>query len=262
MDSTTGSACDGSPFGASALDRFARVSRAEFIDQLARTATVCVPRRRPGLLEQLRDAARLGIATPRTLVGVDAAAAAAALTGPRIVVKALGSHFVESGPGLLTGVFAEVLDRAELLDRSEPAGPPMVFQEYVEHQRELRVYYVHGELHAYAVAKSSPAEPWLSPAAVRVRAVRPPDAVLRAARTLAEAWELHYCAFDFLLRAGEPAGEPVFLEANLNGDWRWFETAAGDPRVTHAAVRMLRALHRRESAGDGAGIDLLSFLCG
>jgi hypothetical protein len=241
-----------------ASEIFSGNSWTEFVDQLGATAPVRIPHRRPGLLEQLAEAARLGLATPRTLVGTDPAAAAAALSGARIVVKSLGSHFVESEPGLLTGVFAEVRDRAVTIARGGSTGPPMVFQEYLEHECELRVYYVHGEIHAYAVAKPGPAAPWTEPSAVRVCPAPAGAAVQRAARALAGAWGADYCAFDFLIRAGEP----VFLEANLNGDWRWFETVARDRRVTHAAVRMLRDLHVRAVGGRDGALGPISFLCG
>ncbi|MFJ5880001.1 hypothetical protein [Kitasatospora cineracea] len=243
-----------------ALDRFARTSWAELVAQVGASAPVSVPVRRPGLLEQLRAATALGVVVPRTLVSTDTAAAAASLGSRQVVVKALGSHFVETAPGRLTGVFPEVHDRAELIRRTGAApGPPVVVQEYVEHSAELRVYYVRGEVLAYHVVKSSPSAPWTGPDTVRVGAVRAPTAVVRAAGALAAEWDLRYGAFDFLLR---PDGEPVFLEANLNGDWRWHEAATGDLRVTRAAARMLRDLHTEASAPGGPGIELLAFLCG
>lgn len=49
------------------------------------------------------------------------------------------------------------------------------------------------------------------------------------------ALRLDYAALDFLV-TGDRA---VFLEANLNGDWLWFERAAHDTSVTKAVLGML-----------------------
>lgn len=92
-----------------------------------------------------------------------------------------------------------------------------------------------------------------------VRQVRPPAAVASAARAIARKTGAVYGAFDFL--RGRDRGEPVFLEMNAHGDWRWFERKAGVDVVTRAVVRTVRDLHR-SAVGDTrpAAVSLLALL--
>jgi hypothetical protein len=243
---------------------FVRDSWRALADQLELTSATAVrPGPAPGRLAQLQLASSLGIAVPRTIVSTDPGRDAAALPGLRVVVKALDEHFVEAEPGQLTGVFPVVTSRRELAG-TRP-GPPVIVQEYLEHDRELRVYYVAGTLHGFEISKDGPAGPWLAPGRVRARSVAVPPAAADAARRFAAALPLRFGAFDFLVRDGTP----VFLEVNVTGDWRWAEALAGAEPVTLAAARMLCDLHwpasrgaqGRHQAGQRS-FDLLGFLSG
>ncbi len=187
-----------------------------------------------GLLAPLRTAARHGIRVPRTVVTTDPVLAG--LRGPRVVVKALAGHFTEVAPGRLTGRFPVVVEQSQLVPAM--SGAPVVVQEHVEHDVELRVYHLGGRIRAFAIDKGSAADPWVAPHRVRVRPVVPPADVTAATRTLAGALSLHYGAFDFLLG---PDG-PVFLEVNVDGDWGWVERGACVDLAFDVA-RMLAELH-------------------
>ncbi|MCK2220386.1 hypothetical protein MF672_042275 [Actinomadura sp. ATCC 31491] len=212
-------------------------SWAALVGQLAVLAPAALPGPRAGRLAQLAGAAAAGVRTPRTIVTTDPAAAAA-LPGDRLVVKVLDEHFVETAPGRLVGLLPEIVDRDALV-RRPPPGFPMIVQEYVEHDLELRVYYLAGDLRAFAVAKPAPDALWRDPAGVSVRATPVPPRAAAAVRRLARDWGLAFGAFDLLLAAGDV----VFLEVNADGDWRWFEARAGTRAVTAAAASMVRALH-------------------
>ncbi|WP_379520423.1 ATP-grasp domain-containing protein [Nonomuraea insulae] len=208
------------------------------VDQLAAIAPASLPGRRLGRLAQLAGAAAAGVRTPRTIVTTDPGAAAAELPRGRLVVKVLDEHFVETAPGRMVGLLPEIADRETLVCRPSP-GFPMIVQEYVEHDLELRVYYLAGDVHAFAVTKPSPDAPWRDPAGVSVRATPAPPRAVEVVRRLARDWGLVFGAFDLLLAAGEV----VFLEVNADGDWRWFEAKAGTRAVTNAAALMVRTLH-------------------
>ncbi|MFI7027623.1 hypothetical protein ACIBK1_02820 [Microbispora rosea] len=227
------------------------------VRQLCSLAPASLPGNRPGRLEQLEGAAAAGIRVPRTIVTTDPAGAAAAMPGRRVVVKVVGEHFVETSPGLLTGVLPEIAARAEVLRR--PAlDYPVIVQEHVEHDAELRVYHVAGAVHAYAVGKRAPDSPWREAAEVTVTPVAAPPAVADAVRGLASLWGLTYGAFDLLLSAGEV----VFLEVNTDGDWRWFEAKAGGRPVSTAVALAIRTLHLTAlgSAGPPSPPELVDFL--
>ncbi len=237
---------------------FAGQSWQALAEQLGTVAGVHLASRGPGTLEQLAAARRCGVAVPRTVVTTDPAAASGLLTGTRLVIKAVHQHFVEATPGLLTGVFPEIIGADELAARVYGSGePPVLVQDYVEHDLEIRAYYVGGQIIAFAVGKAYPAQLWLHPEEVSAREIEPPAAVAAAVRALAASMSLEYGAFDFV----SAGGVPVFLEVNVGGDWCWLEAKTGNAPVTGAVCSMLAELHyrTRESAGQ---VDPVSFLAG
>jgi hypothetical protein len=248
--------------GGPVSEAFSRESWAAAVAGLTVISRVSIGAQRPGLLTQLRHAVRGRIAVPRTVVTTDPRHAARLIDAPRLIVKAAGEHFVEAEPGRLSGIFPTVVSRDELAYRAAP-GPPVVVQEYVEHDAELRVYYADGALECFEVGKLAPADPWLVPGRVSAKVRALPPAVAAAARFLAAALSLRYAAFDFLLRGDIP----VFLEANPDGDWRWLEARTGAAPVTAAVAGMLCRLHRAAVAAgpdqrQEHSFDLLGFLSG
>ena len=242
---------------------FLRDSWRAVADQLAALSPAAIGMRNPGLFEQMLVAQGRQIAVPRTVVTTDPAAAADLLGADRrLVVKAADQHFVEASPGRLSGVFPVAVNSGELRSAPRP-GPPLIVQEYVEHDAELRVYYVDGQVHGFEVGKETAADPWLAPDRVTVRHTELPAAVVQATTMLAEGLSLRYGAFDFLVQGDLP----VFLEVNPDGDWRWAELKARTAPVTLAVTQMLCALHRRyrpslEVPGNRVAdtFNLLSFL--
>lgn len=190
---------------------------------------------------QLRDAADLGVPVPRTLMTSRPDLAPAALGCGRVVVKAVHEHFVEADPGRLCAAFPEVHDSERLRRDAAAPGFPVLVQEYLPHDAELRVYWLDGRIHAFTVDKARPDDLWLDTAGVRVREVPAPVRVADAVARLARHWSMAYGAFDFLLREDEA----VFLECNTAGDWRWFETRAGTRRITGEVLAMLVRHHER-----------------
>ena len=230
--------------------------------QVAAVSAACLDTESPGLISQLLLARRHQIEVPQTVVTTDPGSAAAAFHCPRLVIKAAHRHFVEPTPGWLNWIFPAVVERRALAATARPGPwPPVVVQEYVDHDVEVRVYWIRGQMHAFEVHKSTPADPWVAMHRVVVRRMeQPPPAVVHATRLLATAMTVPYGAFDFLVRCGAP----VFLEANLDGDWRWIERRLGTAPVSLSVARMLCDLHRDAvSVMPGAGrrtFSLLAFL--
>ena len=225
------------------------------VGQLAVVSRTVIGAADPGRLEQHAQARALGIRAPRTLVTTDPASVPRVFASARYVVKPLDRHYVEPEPGRLAWFHPIVVDAPELAVVPTFAGVPAVVQEYVPHERELRVYLVGSQLHAFEVHKSSPQDLWLRPESVRVTAVAVPEPVSTAVRSLAKAWNLVYGAFDFLI----DADGAVFLEVNPHGDWRWFEQrAAGHHLISIATVRMVHDLHHRYAPATDTGV--LAFL--
>jgi hypothetical protein len=234
-------------------DMFLRDSWRAAAGQLAALAPAAIGMRDPGLFDQMLVARDHQIAVPRTMVATDPATARDLLGAERrLVVKAVDQHFAEASPGRLSGVFPVVVDSLELRP-----GPPVIVQEYVEHDTELRVYYAGGRVHGFEVGKTAAADLWLAPDQVTVRHLELPASVVLATRKLAEGLSLRYGAFDFLLQGDTP----VFLEVNPDGDWLWAERRARTAPITLAAARMLCDLHRTAAGTRVTNtFDLLSFL--
>jgi hypothetical protein len=62
---------------------------------------------------------------------------------------------------------------------------------------------------------------------------------------LCAAWQLSYAAFDLLVTA---AGQIVFLEANCDGDWLFYERKARWHGVSFMAAVMVRDLFAHVAA--------------
>lgn len=221
--------------------RFFADSWSLFLNQLVAVAAVAIPGREPGRVEQVIDAVRLGVRVPRTEITTDVRGAVRGWDCAKVVVKPLGPHFPRAQPIPAEAHFAEVVDRRGTFPSWVEPGSPVVVQEYVEHLRELRVYYLDGAVGAIEISKPTPASLWTEPDRTRACRVECPANVRDAVRCLAEAWDLRYGAFDVLVTTGRP----VFLEVNTDGDWLWFEHKAGWRGVTFMAAAMLRDLHER-----------------
>jgi hypothetical protein len=255
-----GRSIDPSPGGAHGL--FLQDSWQALMAGLATVSRSFITSESPGVLAQLSLASRLGVAVPRTVVSNDPKSAKDIIRSPRVVVKALQSHFVEAKPGLLAGIFPEVMEQCCLDVPQQPPWPPVIVQEFVEHERELRVYFIGGETYSYSIAKTSPADIWLDSSLVTVLETDTPPEFAAAATRIATAMGLEYGAFDFLVKKGEP----VFLEVNPDGDWSWIEDRTEQPTITRAVARMLRDLYisnlpaEIRKSGALGSLDLLRFL--
>lgn len=210
--------------------------------QLSEAAVTALPGSEPSPAKQLSDAARLGVRVPRTIFTSDVAAAAARLRSPRVVVKAPGPRWVEPTPGSGHAGPPEVLNHGDAWPPWAGDAAELAVQEYVDHSRELRVYYLQGALCAFEVDKPSPASIWTEPDRVTVTPVACPRELSIVVRLLSRHWALEYGAFDLLVT---PDGDPVFLEVNVDGDWLYFEDRATWSGVTFMAAAMVYEQHVR-----------------
>ncbi|WP_246842814.1 RimK family alpha-L-glutamate ligase [Allokutzneria sp. NRRL B-24872] len=177
-------------------------------------------------LTQLTDARAFGLRVPRTAVTTQPGRSRPG--GGQCIVKTAGHHLLEPRPGALHGLFPRPLDTSRAGDVPEPA--PVIVQQYVNSEGELRVFVVGEKLIAYRVDKLDPAQLWVDPDAVTVTRAEIPDALAQRLRALARHWRVQVAAFDLLVTGSEH----VFLEVNVSCDWRWFEHRAGSSEVSEA----------------------------
>lgn len=224
-----------------------------FLRQVASTADAALPGGTVVGPGQLAEARRLGVRTPRTVVTNDVPAGARAMRAPAVVVKTPDFRLFEPDRRNWPACLPSIADREELVRGPGAAGPaggggaaadgrPVVVQEYVPHGRELRVYHLDGGICAFEVRKPHPSSLMTDPDGVTVTRVDCPRPAADAVRTLCAAWNLRYGAFDLLVPG---TGDPVFLEANPDGDWLWFERKARWHGVSFMAAVMVRELFVR-----------------
>jgi glutathione synthase/RimK-type ligase-like ATP-grasp enzyme len=191
----------------------------------------------PNRLAQLAYARTFGLRTPASLVTHEPARAAGRLSAEDVIVKAVGPHFSEVAPGRAAGLVPRRLRRADLLGIG-PQSAPVLVQDAVEHERELRVFVVGGRCLAYALHKPTLDAASEDPGSIAVRPIPLAGEVAGRVLALTAALELDVAAVD-LLETGE--GEVVFLEVNASGSWRWFEARTRTSAVSEAVCDLLAA---------------------
>jgi hypothetical protein len=232
----------GTLYGAYVADQWRSV--ADWLAGRADWARVNGARRLPDRLTQLTDAAAFGLATPRTVITTRPARHRPG--GGTCIVKTAGRHLVEPSSGVQHGLFPQPLDPRSGGGEPEPA--PVIVQQYLPSDHELRVFVVGDQVIAYRVAKRDPAQLWVDPDTVEVEAAEIDPALRGTLRAMARYWRLDVVAFDLLVRSGGY----VFLEANVHCDWRWFERRAGGEAAVSGAVAAWVATRFEELLGAAA----------
>ncbi|MEV4731283.1 hypothetical protein [Saccharopolyspora sp. NPDC049426] len=185
-------------------------------------------------LTQLQGAASVGLRVPRT--SVTTMPGRSRPGGAQCIVKTAGHHMLEPEPGALRGLFPQPLDiRRTGGESREPA--PVLVQQYLDADEELRVFVVGERAIGFRVHKLDPAQLWVDPESVVVEPVDVPGGLVERLLRLCERWRLDVAGFD-LLRVGD---EWVFLEVNVNCDWRWFEQRADSKDVSGAVHDWVRS---------------------
>jgi len=187
-------------------------------------------------LLQLQLARELGLAIPRTLVTSDPDEARRFIDRPgdaATVFKTFScTHQVWRETRLVGEPEREALDSVRLA--------PVIFQEYVPAEVDLRVTVVGTQVFAAAIHSADtdyPVDFRMSLGQAQVEAVDLPEAVSGRLLELMERLGIVYGAFD-LRRT--PEGEHVFLEVNTAGEFLFIEERTGQP-IAEAVAGWLAA---------------------
>lgn len=188
---------------------------------------------------QLKAAGQAGLTVPETLITNCAPAAqefVARHGHERVIYKSFSALEHEWRE---TRVLAS--DEISLLDNVRYA--PVIFQEYVEAQVDLRVTIVGEQIFAAAIHSqetSYQVDCRMDMANAHVEPITLPDEVQQRLHALTDSLGLVYGAIDMRLR---PDGEYVFFEINPAGQWRFIEVLTGQP-ITAAMAELLHAHDR------------------
>lgn len=177
-------------------------------------------------LRQLRIASEVGFVIPQTLVTNKAEAAREFFhqVNGKMVSKLLTalSHSMEHTSFYL---YTSTVKEEDLQDAESLRYCPMVFQEKIPKQQELRVVYVNGNVFVgalnadvYATAKADWRKPGVEVGAWEHHQL--PDEFVRRLQAFMGKFGLSFGSLDFILT---PSGEYVFLENNPVGEWGMLE---------------------------------------
>lgn len=179
---------------------------------------------------QLAGAAEVGFTIPPTLITNSPGDARefAAEYAP-IVYKPLRSTPYRRDGRSLT-IWVDQVDPAEL-DESV-SGTAHLFQARVPTQVFLRVTAIGKQVFCVRIDSGDQLDWRYDYDALTYTAVDPPPGLADLIAAFLKRFNLVFGCFDFALR---PDGEPVFLECNPNGQWRWLEDETGLPMTTALA---------------------------
>jgi MvdC family ATP-grasp ribosomal peptide maturase len=177
-------------------------------------------------LRQLRVASEVGFTIPQTLVTNKAESAREFFhqVNGKMVSKLLTalSHTMEHTSFFL---YTSTVKEEDLLDAESLRYCPMVFQEQISKQLELRVVYVNGKVFVgaldagvYAASKADWRKPGVEVGLWQHHEL--PDELVRRLQAFMGKFGLLFGALDFILT---PSGEYVFLEVNPIGEWGMVE---------------------------------------
>jgi MvdC family ATP-grasp ribosomal peptide maturase len=191
---------------------------------------------------QLRIAAQAGLRIPRTLVTNDPAAARQFFdeTEGRMVAKLLRPLTVSmNAPSLF--VYTSLVSEEDLASAETLRHSPMVFQELIPKERELRVAWVAGEAFTGALDASGTSRgqtDWrlAAPEECRWQRAELPAEVSRGLQSLMSGLGLVFGAIDLICT---PTGEHVFLEVNPSGEWGMLQRDLGLPIADAIAQALL-----------------------
>ena len=192
-------------------------------------------------LRQLTLASQLGFTTPDTLVSNDPDDVLAFYSqhaGRIISKRAAFSRIQEDGDHAYR--YTERMSRRDLGYIDAIRFCPMIFQEYVPKDFELRITVVGDDVFAaaiYSQQSNHAKHDWRRYDHYRTRydIHDLPDDVGKLCRLLTKRLQLSFGAIDMIVT---PAGEYVFLEINANGQYLWIEEQTGLP-ITSSIVDLL-----------------------
>jgi glutathione synthase/RimK-type ligase-like ATP-grasp enzyme len=206
---------------------------------------------------QLRTATRVGFRTPRTIITNNpetALAFAESLPGD-VAVKSLGAITVtaptDGGEAMQYGLFTRRVTLAELQTVKDTIRYlPTAFQEFIEKQYELRITVVGSRIFACRI-ESRGDDLTADDFRFDTTGLRhsPHECPELEGRLLAymQEFAITFGCFDIMVTK---AGDPVFLECNVNGQWQWVENMTGLP-IGRAIAQELLSAHDHGTTRNG-----------
>ena len=192
--------------------------------------------------KQLKLASDLGFNVPKTLISNSPEAVEMfQVECERLVAKPLFSGEID-GDGERKVVFTTPISQEDLAARESIGLAPVLFQEYVPKELELRVTVIGNQVLAASIDSQDvemAVHDWrrAPPGLLRFRSYELPTTVSDRCARLVATFGLTFGTIDLVKT---PDGDYVFLELNPNGQWGWLENPTGDPYTKTIATLLER----------------------
>lgn len=146
-----------------------------------------------------------------------------------VMLKLMNQDFYRTGPHEYKGFFANKITADRLEEFGSTEENPIVLQEYVEKDYEVRYTVVGSEHHVCRIDSQKSAiarDDWrrYDIANTPHMSMEPPPDVRRKVTEFMMRLKIHYGAIDFIV---SPSGQYYFLEINPMGQWLWIEDLTG-----------------------------------
>jgi glutathione synthase/RimK-type ligase-like ATP-grasp enzyme len=203
-------------------------------------------------LNQLKVARACGMRVPRTCITNDPAAAHAFIEREgmgRVICKAFSATYSEWRE-------TRLVSAAEVSHLASVSVAPVIFQEYIEADVDLRITIVGDQVFPAAIKSQRSrykVDFRMDMTPVEIVEDRLPSDVVAGLRALMEHYGLQYGAIDM---RRTPAGEHVFLEINPAGQFLFIEEKTGQPIARTVASTLARrpAVSATSQVPDGVSI--------
>lgn len=199
---------------------------------------------------QMLIAQELGFRLPATVASNDKAQLIDfAREHGSIMLKLMNQDFYQTGPREYKGFFANKITVDSLQEFSGTEENPIVLQEYVEKDYEVRYTVVGSEHHVCRIDSQKSAiarDDWrrYDIANTPHTTMAPPAEIRSRVAEFMNRLEIHFGAFDFIVT---PSGEWYFLEVNPMGQWLWIEDLTG-LRISQSIATWLTHNERRSQS--------------
>lgn len=184
--------------------------------------------------EQLSIARNIGFLIPRTCITADIKIIQNFYfeNDKKIIAKAVKHGFLYNGTVAKVAA-TQLINDDVLSDWSNYSRLPMIFQEHIEKQFDIRVTVVGNNVFSTAIHSQDYEETALDwrlsdhhKISLKHRAINLPTHIEDLCRVITKKFNLKYSAIDLILAKNK---EYYFLELNPNGQWAWIEQIAGHP---------------------------------
>jgi len=172
---------------------------------------------------QLTVAQSVGLETPKTLVSNDPAAIRNFARGRVVVAKNLATPWMVRSSEETRAAYTRIVDPAWLLDDNALSFAPVIYQEYHERGRDIRVVVVGGKTFSASCVPGPHQREDVRREVGTGKSYEPcelEEKTLDKLNTLTRTLGLDYCAADFMEDNDENL---FFLEANTCGAWWWID---------------------------------------